>query len=481
MKYLISIAETAPNSDIHQYFADNNITVLEQFFNLGKVYFVESGDVPPASSILEYLIDDRLTTITKRINECIELFDVDDNWWKLSTLNITDFEKASYTHCKNSTPIDVYIMDSGIKADHPEFEGFTIENVYTYDESYDDFDGHGTAVASILSGTTNSLVNVKLKNVKVFGSRVTYLIDLIRALDTIIGAAKNSPNIAIVNMSWTISKESFFEAQLQKLFNNNILVVCAAGNTDSLISDMTPASVDAAYTVGAYGSDFRPCDYTEYTGYPSTRTSLVNYGQIDVWAPGNNIKVANINGGYSIGGGTSLAAAIFTACVAYTIGSYYNTNDSKKLATFGFLRGVINGYAIAQSSLIDYSQTRGQYQIFNISRIATIKSQIAYATDPFFITNLTVKNNQPIYLKVMNTESMTNIIIDNLPFDLQLEDGWLTGTPKIQFPTTPEGPTESLTYDVTVQYNVVKDESTVHIVTIPITITKLTPLTLSNN
>ena len=71
-------------------------------------------------------------------------------------------------------------------------------------------------------------------------------------------------------------------------------------------------------TVGAYNQDFTPCAFSDFGGSEVTDTAgLVNHGELNIWAPGARIWVAAIDGTYKYAAGTSFAAGIVSAGLAY--------------------------------------------------------------------------------------------------------------------------------------------------------------------
>jgi hypothetical protein len=434
MIYIIDFVDTTSNSTIQQYFSNNNITLIKEFNSLGRVYQVESAGLPPNDSTITSIIEDNSVSITPQAIEyrTFPISEDDQHWWKLATVNIKDFSVEEIQHPLNFSNVDVYILDGGIKADHVEFTGVNIENVYSYTGSYNDESGHGTAIASIISGNTCALSTANLKIVKLFGAETSYLSHLLTALDTIIVKNNASPNVSIVNMSWHITKNAYVESKLQKLVDNNVLIVCAAGNNGQPIENVTPASMADAITVGAYNKDFSPCDFSNYTGAISNTQNIVNYGSLDVWAPGEQIYVATIDGGYGYVGGTSIAAAIETAALAYQIGDRYTIDVPEELLLYNSLR--LN-MELEESSRSGILVLENQYSN-SVNRVASMYSNYtdARSYQTRFLSNiavyLTAGEHSKRWLYYPRYSETINIVTP-LPAGLSINNGWIVGTAEL--------------------------------------------------
>ena len=136
---------------------------------------------------------------------------------------------GGYNYTLDGTGVDIVIMDSGIQADHPEFQDaegvsrvqqidwFTASGVTGTQSAnyYRDFDGHGTHVAGTVAGKTYGwaknakIFSIKLDSLAGVGDSGTGLSEE-DAFDVIVGwhnAKPNDPTTGvkrptIVNMSW---------------------------------------------------------------------------------------------------------------------------------------------------------------------------------------------------------------------------------------------------------------------------------------
>lgn len=433
MKYLIDFKNDTLSADIQQYCTDHNITVIKQFDKLGLVFEVSADVEPPVTSIIEYVINDEHAPISL-LNRDTVSFDsaVDSNWWKMATLDLHDYDQPTIVHRLNSKNMNVYIVDSGITSSHPEFVGVSVENIYSYDGTFDDINGHGTAIASIISGNTCSLSNADLKVVKIFGSTPTLQSHLLAAFDAIIAHAATTPFPSIVNLSWIINKNSYIEGKIQKLIDNNIAVVCSAGNSGTPIPDVTPASMFDVITVGAYGQDFEPCDFSNYTGSGITNTSgAVNHGEIDMWSPGIDILAANIDGSYHIVSGTSIAAAIHSATLAFVFGMEFSGDDPDFVLSTDRIQQMI---AMPQNQKIMGSYRKNVLTLTgvyseSVNRMSTMLSKPEITNRYAFDLTTSKIVNEPIceflFLQMFVTSFSLN---KSLPTGLQLINGHLSGT-----------------------------------------------------
>ncbi len=379
-QYLIDFKNDASDEAIQGYLTTNQCTVLGSFDKLSKVFHVETQSEPPIDSIVELIQNDELSTINLLDIKPIYQFPpientttVDHqnaaNWWKIYSYSQIDLSDDTTNVPVFGKGTNIYIVDSGIDISHPEFTGKDITLLHSIiPNDFADYRGHGTALASVMIGNTCGISNASLKVVKIFNDAITPIkqSDVLYAFNAILNDVAVSTNIfSVVNLSWTIPKNEYIENKIQYMIDAGIVVVAAAGNSGVPIEQVTPASMPGVITVGAYQENFEPCDFSNYTDptITSLTQNVVNTGALDVWAPGEKIYVAtssNLGGGYGFTAGTSIAAAIESASIAFNLAQAIyieNNTDMSDLSNTGKLD--IN-YSIkyGRSGLLDLSDPK---------------------------------------------------------------------------------------------------------------------------
>ncbi len=349
MHYLVDFKNSTTDTEIQTYLQAINATVLKNFNNFEKVYHIDVASEPPVTEIVEFLVrdDDAPLQLLNTIIEAnknfgkivtdgsvptIDITNEEKNWWKFYTLSDPDLDTTTVVTNRRGDYSTVYILDSGIEITHPEFLNTSVENLWSFTDNFTDTKGHGTAIASVIAGSTCGLTNAKLKSVKIFEQGVaTKQSDMLSALDAIYDDfVTNNFNTefgnAIVNASWSISKNEYIEHKIRLMSLAGIYFVVSAGNDGSPISDRTPASMPEVLTIGAYNNNLLPCDFSNYTGTSSISLTqgTTNHGALDGWAPGEQIWAAGLSGTYGYVSGTSIAAAIVSSCLAYNFSTGNN-------------------------------------------------------------------------------------------------------------------------------------------------------------
>jgi len=455
MKYLIDFYNTASDSDISTYLANNNLSVLAEWDNFDKVFLVEASTEPPVTDIVERVVLDEpmkikpldvipvnstLWTHSNPENEPIVLNNNDDkDWWKVYSYTQPNFESETTTISRKGKGVSVYIMDSGIKADHPEFVDANITNIYSITPGdFTDRNGHGTALASVISGKTCGITDAKLKIVKIFEpNHDTLQSEFLAALDAIL-ADHADRSLSIVNCSWIIDKNAYVEHKLALLQNEGVYILAAAGNQGTSIEDVTPASMPQAITIGAYNKDLKPCDFSNYTGGSeiSVTENGVNHGELDGWAPGEQIWAAKLDGSYGYVAGTSIATAICSAILANNAADSVDENGDLYDHYIDFRSDIFSSqgmYLFAREDILDLDDPKYS-DCKNI--IATIfdKSTNPNGQQKNEIVGFGKVGVSSVYGKLYeNTFTKSIEFIDALPDNFTLlPDGILVGSPTVE-------------------------------------------------
>ncbi|KAI9158947.1 Cuticle-degrading protease-like protein [Paramyrothecium foliicola] len=238
----------------------------------------------------------------------------------------------------------VYIIDTGIKIDHEEFEGRAewVQN-FTDDGHDGDGGGHGTWVAGLVASRSYGVAKkAKVLALKVFrDSGTTESSIVIAAIDFVAqdAATRDCPAGHVANLSLGGGYSQATNDATDAMVNAGVFVAVAAGNSNVDAGQTSPASAPLACTVGATTTD-------------DGRASFSSYGPVvDVWAPGVNLESTSYEGGSTSASGTSGASPIVAGLGAYLMafeglaGGQDVCDRIKELAVAGALSGLPEGSA----------------------------------------------------------------------------------------------------------------------------------------
>lgn len=451
MAYIIDFKKDTSVEQINSYFLQNSLTVLSIFNNFELVYLAEGSTLPPQTDIIESVIDDSTQNIaplnyiytapTDIFRETSFDINQEQNWWKAYSLIDINFDQTQDTNKRKGKNTKVYILDSGIDDSHPEFLNTSVQKLFSFTNDFTDTSGHGTAIASVISGETCGLTDSTIKVVKIFDVNVpTKLSDLLKALDTVASDFISSPDFgSVVNISWSIPKNIYVEQKIELLINMGLMVVCSAGNNGSSIEDVTPACMPAVLTIGSYNQDFLPCNFSNYTSDISLTNDITNFGELDGWAPGVSIYAATLNQGYGYIAGTSISAAIASGALVYNISKIFSNDQGVPISdlTTGtilnntFSREYISKLTLYRTGLLtlegNYASSINKVVSY-INRIDNVNSIGKLTSTPIIGMQKGKENNQLIFLydNIKTIECTTD-----LPPGLSFSLGWLRGDPNV--------------------------------------------------
>lgn len=302
-----------------EHFAKTVIVIAPDTFSIDKIY-PEITHITNADTEVQLLLDTKLDEIT------IDPKSTDQWWYPAISINIGTKIDQPWQFIRRGGFGTVYVVDSGCNISHPEFSERPVEQFWSFlSGDHADRNGHGTALSSVLCGKTIGMGRATVKNVKVFDkTKPTQISDIVAGLHAVVDDHIKTPTNKVVNLSWSIPKNPLIEEKLAQMRALGLSIVCASGNSGAKIADVTPASMASITTVGSFGPDYKPSDFTDFTDSSIAVTKGPNNTGpgLDIWAPGENILCASLDGGYAAASGTSMASAVFSGCAVAFLGSF---------------------------------------------------------------------------------------------------------------------------------------------------------------
>jgi len=205
----------------------------------------------------------------------------------------------SFVYRSDGSATTVYIIDSGIRTSHSEFEGRARVGIDLVGDGYNGQDclGHGTHVASTIGGRHFGVAkNASLVSVRALNCQGSAPYSRIIAAVDWVTAHHESP--AVANMSLTGTEYAPLDLAVGNSIQSGVTYVVAAGNNSASACGFSPADAPNAITVGATNrSDVRP--------------SFSNFGPcVDVFGPGVDIEGAGISSdtATAVKSGTSMSS-----------------------------------------------------------------------------------------------------------------------------------------------------------------------------
>jgi subtilisin family serine protease len=272
--------------------------------------------------------------------------------WGLARLSNEAPGSTTYTYDESAGEgTCVYVIDTGVEATHPEFEGRAVFARNFVSTSTTDDNGHGTHCAGTIGSATygvakkTSIYGVKVLNAGGSGSTAA----VVGGMDYVAseGPANTAcPKGVVASMSLGGGFSQALNDAADNIVAAGIFLSVAAGNGDIFgrpvdISTVSPASTESACTIGA--SDIN-----------DNVASFSNYGALlDVYAPGVNVLSTYIGGTTRSLSGTSMATPHIAGLAAYFLG--LDAAPASELCEFiksKALEGAITGVRAGTANLL---------------------------------------------------------------------------------------------------------------------------------
>jgi len=207
-----------------------------------------------------------------------------------------------YTYNATGSGVNVYVVDTGIRFDHQEFEGRAKLGADFINDGRNGVDctGHGTHVAGTIGGRTVGLAKrATLIAVRMLGTNCSSSGPDSAGVDALNWVARNAVKPAVINMSWGFDDAHLGDEALRAVDAAGITMVAAAGNNSSDGCSFGPGGV------------YPPIIDVGSTDSNDSRSSFSNYGRcLDLFAPGGSIYSSMHSGTSAYGqmSGTSMAS-----------------------------------------------------------------------------------------------------------------------------------------------------------------------------
>lgn len=244
------------------------------------------------------------------------------------------------------------------------------------DNEPSDYNGHGTHVSGIIAAEQNNEFGISgvAPKAKIMPLRAAYSVgssaylkssDVAEAVEY---AIRNGADV--INMSFAGSKLGILEDVVKRAQELGVVMVAAAGNSDSDIETF-PAALDDVIAVGSVNED-------------GERSSFSNYGDwVDIMAPGARILSTAPDDGFAYKSGTSMSAPFVAGVAALVI----SKSKELKLSPQQVLERIISSSSSTASALVTQSQLSQlnadvnyplQVDTMNVPRIAGLNQSVEF-------------------------------------------------------------------------------------------------------
>lgn len=286
--------------------------------------------------------------------------------------------------------IVIAVVDSGVEKTH-DFLREKLTGGYDFieeDGNPNDESGHGTAVAGIIADCTSEIGHVKIMPIKVMDQKGEGYVSVV-GKGMLYASEKGAD---IINASFGGDHSPYLDRVVERCEKNGTAVVTASGNEGMFINGRTtcPAHIPSAVTVGAVNSSMKLEKYS-------------NYGQnLDVVAPGGNIRCAGLHNSISEESGTSMATPHVSAALALMELQYSALNGTQRDSLIARSCRNLGDRYYYGNGILDLRNLTGNIEK---QKIRTSKTAYTYSGKQVAPQVQVMRNNQALFLKADYTVS----------------------------------------------------------------------------